>query len=112
MTVQPYGSWPSPITPEALLAGARTLAFPEVFEGQLYWMEGTPEEKGRSTVQSLSRAAGGLVPAPFNVRSRVHEYRGPGLCGGCGAGALRELPGPAPLRPAARWRRRRGPDPR
>ncbi|MGD1989244.1 MAG: S9 family peptidase, partial [Pseudomonadales bacterium] len=76
MTVQPYGSWPSPITPEALLAGARTLAFPEVFEGQLYWMEGTPEEKGRSTVQSLSLAAGGLVPAPFNVRSRVHEYGG------------------------------------
>ena len=76
MTAQPYGSWPSPITPEALLAGARTLAFPEVFEGRLYWMESTPEEKGRSTVQGLSLATGGHVPAPFNVRSRVHEYGG------------------------------------
>src|SRR6056300_1701948 len=76
MTPQPHGTWPSPITPEALLAGARTLAFPEVFEGRLYWMEGTPEEKGRTTVQDLSLAAGGLIPAPFNVRSRVHEYGG------------------------------------
>jgi dipeptidyl aminopeptidase/acylaminoacyl peptidase len=76
MTAQPYGTWPSPITPEALLTGARTLAFPEVFEGRLYWMESTPEEKGRSTVQGLSLPVGGLVPAPFNVRSRVHEYGG------------------------------------
>jgi len=76
MTAQPYGTWPSPITPEALLTGARTLAFPEVFEGRLYWMESTPEERGRSTVQGLSLPAGGLVPAPFNVRSRVHEYGG------------------------------------
>ena len=84
MTVQPYGSWPSPITPEALPAGARTLAFPEVFEGQLYWMEGTPEEKGRSTVQSLSRAAGGLVPAPSTCA--------PG-CMSTGAGPMRWLRG-------------------
>ena len=60
MTVQPYGSWPSPITPEALLAGARTLAFPEVFEGQLYWMEGTPEEKADALLDLLT-AKGVLI---------------------------------------------------
>ncbi len=77
MTPTPYGSWPSPLTPEVLLAGARGLSFPRVHGTQVYWMETRPEEKGRCTV-CTGDATGvrALVPAPFNVRSRIHEYGG------------------------------------
>ena len=44
----------------------------------LYWIEDRPEEQGRSAL--VHRNAAGhlddLVPAPFSVRSRVHEYGG------------------------------------
>ena len=46
--------------------------------GDLYWLESRPAEQGRNVL--LHRNAGGevreLTPAPFNVRSRVHEYGG------------------------------------
>jgi dipeptidyl aminopeptidase/acylaminoacyl peptidase len=77
MTITPYGSWPSPLTPAVLLAGARGLSFPRVHNGQVYWMETRPEEKGRCTVCTVGpTGARALVPAPFNVRSRIHEYGG------------------------------------
>jgi dipeptidyl aminopeptidase/acylaminoacyl peptidase len=47
-------------------------------QGGTYWLEMRPVEGGRNTV--IKRSADGdvteLVPAPFNVRTRVHEYGG------------------------------------
>ena len=44
----------------------------------IYWLEGRPAEGGRTVL--VHRAPDGrtrdLVTAPFNVRSRVHEYGG------------------------------------
>ena len=80
MTIRaPYGSWPSPITAEQLSAG--TPVGGGVFVGeQLWWLEGRPAEGGRLTVMAghprLRIAARELVPAPFNVRTRVNEYGG------------------------------------
>ena len=58
--------------------GRLRIAFPTVIGGEVWWQEGRPEEGGRVTV--LHRAAGGkladLLPAPWNARSRVHEYGG------------------------------------
>ncbi|NUP08326.1 MAG: S9 family peptidase [Polyangiaceae bacterium] len=79
MRVAPYGTWESPITPDAMTRGSVRFASPEVHaDGELSWIEGRPAEGGRSVV--VRRARGGRpidrMPAPFNARSRVHEYGG------------------------------------
>ncbi|MFI1564730.1 prolyl oligopeptidase family serine peptidase [Streptomyces sp. NPDC020490] len=79
-TVQtlPYGSWPSPIS--AALAAAHD-GHPEYvgFVGdEAWWTEPRPAEGGRRTL--VRRHADGgeesVLPAPWNVRSRVIEYGG------------------------------------
>ncbi|NGO09668.1 S9 family peptidase [Streptomyces sp. HC44] len=73
-----YGSWPSPI--EASLAAAHD-GHPEYvgFVGdEAWWTEPRPTEGGRRTL--VRRRADGaeesVLPAPWNVRSRVIEYGG------------------------------------
>ncbi|MFM1841796.1 MAG: hypothetical protein RLZZ490_529 [Cyanobacteriota bacterium] len=74
----PYGSWRSPITADALLAGSIGLGGVRASGGNVYWLEGRPAEKGRNVL--VEKNAQGeirdLTPTPFNVRSRVHEYGG------------------------------------
>ncbi|MBG0851249.1 S9 family peptidase [Streptomyces spinoverrucosus] len=74
----PYGSWPSPI--DAALAAAHD-GRPEFvgFVGdETWWTEPRPTEGGRRTL--VRRHADGteesVLPAPWNVRSRVIEYGG------------------------------------
>ncbi|GGK75177.1 prolyl oligopeptidase family serine peptidase [Streptomyces flaveus] len=73
-----YGSWPSPI--DASLAAAHD-GHPEYvgFVGdEAWWTEPRPTEGGRRTL--VRRRADGseesVLPAPWNVRSRVIEYGG------------------------------------
>ncbi|WP_119581824.1 prolyl oligopeptidase family serine peptidase [Streptomyces europaeiscabiei] len=73
-----YGSWPSPIG--AALAAAHD-GHPEFvgFVGdEVWWTEPRPTEGGRRTL--VRRTADGteesVLPAPWNVRSRVMEYGG------------------------------------
>ncbi|MGV3466094.1 MAG: S9 family peptidase [Heyndrickxia sp.] len=74
----PYGSWKSLITSDLIVQG--TIPIVDIaFNGQdLYWTEAHPSEAGRNTV--MRKSADGkvveLTPAPFNVRTRVHEYGG------------------------------------
>jgi dipeptidyl aminopeptidase/acylaminoacyl peptidase len=89
----PFGEWPSPITAADVARGRLRISFPTVSGGEVWWQEGRPDEGGRVTV--VHRAAGGklidLLPAPWNARTRVHEY-----------GGLSYLPVPrASVRPAA-----------
>ncbi|HEY2552362.1 MAG TPA: prolyl oligopeptidase family serine peptidase [Streptosporangiaceae bacterium] len=74
----PYGAWPSPIAAAEVARGEVPLSFPLVSGGDTWWQEGRPEEGGRTTV--VHRGPGGratvLLPAPWNARSRVHEYGG------------------------------------
>lgn len=78
MTIAAYGSWKSPITSELIVAGAVRLGAPKFGGATLYWIEGRPSEGGRNVI--VRRAADGaiedLLPAPFNARTRVHEYGG------------------------------------
>src|SRR3982751_2456328 len=74
----PYGSWPSPIS-AAQLAGATIRLGTTALRGtDLFWSEGRPHEQGRNVV--MHRDAHGVLhewnPAPFDVRTRVHEYGG------------------------------------
>ncbi len=77
-TVAPYGAWPSPIS-AALITGTQVgLSSPWLDGDAAYWCESRPVEAGRTTL--LRRSTDGtieeLTPAPFNLRTRVHEYGG------------------------------------
>ncbi|RKS74878.1 dipeptidyl aminopeptidase/acylaminoacyl peptidase [Actinomadura pelletieri DSM 43383] len=73
----PYGSWPSPISAADVARARLRLSFPTVAGNDVWWQETRPEEGGRTTVIHLK---GGhrteLLPAPWDARTRVHEYGG------------------------------------
>ncbi|HEX8480136.1 MAG TPA: S9 family peptidase [Telluria sp.] len=78
MTLQlASGSWISPIDAATVAAGAAPIAQAVPDADDVYWLAGRASENGRTT---LLRLRGGEVhevtPAPFNVRTRVHEYGG------------------------------------
>ena len=75
--IAPYGSWRSPITAD-LIAG-RSIGLGQIaLDGEdVYWTESRPAEAGRSAlVRFRDGATAEVIPAPFNVRTRVHEYGG------------------------------------
>ena len=76
--VIPYGSWPSRLTAERILAGALRLGQPQLDRDSVYWLEGRPAEGGRQAIVRAGRGcAGEDVTAPeVNVRTLVHEYGG------------------------------------
>ena len=69
----PYGSWPSPVSSSSLSVERVSLDLPVVEAGRCFWLEARPSEGGRVVLVVDGRD---LTPAPFNVRSRVHEYGG------------------------------------
>ena len=78
MNTLAYGTWPSPITPDAIVAETIRLASVTLDAGRPGWLEGRPAEGGRNVLVRANDANGydDVTPAPFNVRSRVHEYGG------------------------------------
>jgi dipeptidyl aminopeptidase/acylaminoacyl peptidase len=74
----PCGSWLSPVTAARVAAGVRPVSAPRLVDGRVLWLQALPEEGGRLAVASAG--ADGtrriLTAAPFNARSRVHEYGG------------------------------------
>lgn len=77
--VAPYGSWPSPISAADVAGGGVVPGFVQVTaDGTVCWSELLPAQGGRTTVRR--RRADGtveeLLPAPWNARTRVHEYGG------------------------------------
>ncbi|MGI8747255.1 MAG: prolyl oligopeptidase family serine peptidase [Deinococcus sp.] len=77
-TVLSYGAWPSILTAEAITAGTVSLGGVTVDGPDVYWLEGRPNEGGRSVLVQWMPDGGtrDVTPAPFDVRSRVHEYGG------------------------------------
>ncbi|WP_344836682.1 S9 family peptidase [Actinocorallia longicatena] len=71
--VTPYGSWPSPISASDVARTRVHLSFPTVKGEDVWWQETRPEEGGRTTVMFNGHE---LLPAPWNARTRVHEYGG------------------------------------
>jgi dipeptidyl aminopeptidase/acylaminoacyl peptidase len=73
-----YGSWKSPITTDLILADWVGLSQVTLAGDEIFWNELRPKEGGRQVL--VRRLADGhirdLTPAPFNVRTRVHEYGG------------------------------------
>ena len=76
--VLPYGSWPTPITAARVIEAAVRLGGLRSDGDDLWWLELRPQEGGRTGL--VRRRADGtvddLLPAPWNVRTAVHEYGG------------------------------------
>ena len=74
----PYGSWPTPITSEVVVAQAVRLGEIRVDGDAIIWSEGRPAEAGRTAL--VRRDPGGalteLLPGEYNARTAVHEYGG------------------------------------
>lgn len=70
---RPYGSWPSPISAVEVAVAAPRIDGARFVGDEVWWSEGIPSEGGRTAVL---RESGQILPAPWNARSRVHEYGG------------------------------------
>jgi dipeptidyl aminopeptidase/acylaminoacyl peptidase len=76
--ILPHGTWPSPLDAATAAAHDGTPDHVGFVGDEPWWTEPRPTEGGRRTL--VRRTADGTVrsvlPAPWNVRSRVHEYGG------------------------------------
>ena len=76
--VSPFGSWKSPITSQLIVSESIGLGQVALDGEDIYWVETRPSEGGRHVI--VKRTPDGQIsdvtPAPFNVRTRVHEYGG------------------------------------
>ncbi|MFT5693951.1 MAG: dipeptidyl aminopeptidase/acylaminoacyl peptidase [Oceanicoccus sp.] len=77
-TLKTYGSWVSPITSDLIVSGSIQLGSIQVTAEKSFWLEGRPTEGGRYVLVQRDKSGeiSELTPAPFNVRTRVHEYGG------------------------------------
>jgi dipeptidyl aminopeptidase/acylaminoacyl peptidase len=74
------GAWPSPISAAIVAAGAAPLSQVALDGADAFWLAGRASEGGRTTLlRRRGQDVVELTPAPFNVRTRVHEYGGGAL---------------------------------
>ena len=74
----PYGSWKSPITSDLIVSDAISIGQIVLDGDDIYWIEQRASEGGRNVI--VHRTPDGntsdVNPAPYNARTRVHEYGG------------------------------------
>jgi dienelactone hydrolase len=81
VTVAPFGTWASPLSPAALAEARVSMSGLQVTGSTCWWTESRPAEGGRQVVLRLERTpttTGAVVVSPddVSVRTRVHEYGG------------------------------------
>ena len=119
----PFGTWTSPLAAEAVAAGGVRIGGIGLDDATVYWTEGRPREGGREVIVRWDEPSGAsgaddpsgerrdVIPAPWNARTRVHEYGGGAhaVADGTvvfshdGDGRLYRIPGdgaPVPITPA------------
>ncbi|BDZ48154.1 hypothetical protein GCM10025867_03950 [Frondihabitans sucicola] len=85
-TTAPYGTWTSPISAAALAESAHPVQGGIWVGDDVWWLEQRPAEGGRLAVRRAGDDGGDrgssraepvdVLPAPWNARTRVHEYGG------------------------------------
>eukprot|EP01080_Neovahlkampfia_damariscottae_P006939 gene6939-11102_t len=79
-----FGSWISEINSKTLVQDKLVLRGQQIVQlsdGNFLWTVGKPSEKGRiSIVKKVDNKVIDLILAPFNARTRVHEYGGSCVC--------------------------------
>lgn len=80
MATSPYGSWRSPVTADAIVAGVIGLSQIQLDGDDIYWVEQRPAEGGRYVVvrRHPDGSVTDMTPPEYNARTRVHEYGGGG----------------------------------
>ncbi len=77
MTALAFGTWPSPLSAARVASGGIGVGGPAVRgldeTAEVWWSELRPDEGGRTV---LVRNGLDRIDAPFNARTRVHEYGG------------------------------------
>jgi len=84
MIDKPFGAWESPVTSKAITAGSVSFGGVRYSNGNVYWLEGRPQEGGRNVLckyapddpNKSERNGVDVSPRESNVRTRVHEYGG------------------------------------
>jgi dipeptidyl aminopeptidase/acylaminoacyl peptidase len=78
LKVAGYGSWKSPVTSKLIVSESVKLGQIVVDGGDIYWIESRPGEGGRNVVvrHTPDDILTDMIPAPYNARTRVHEYGG------------------------------------
>ena len=79
--IEPYGSWKSPLSTDLIVAGANAINQMVLDDEDIYWIEMRPAEGGRNVAvrRNPDGSTSDINPAPFNIRTRVHEYGGGSL---------------------------------
>ncbi len=74
----PFGSWPTPITSELVVAAAVRLSEVQLDGTDVVWSEGRPGEGGRTQLVRLEidGTVTDLLPPGMNARTAAHEYGG------------------------------------
>jgi len=73
----PYGSWSSPLSAQEITETVNTPTDITIHQNQLFWLELRAKENSRLTLMTVRDGVQmELTPAPFNLRSRLHEYGG------------------------------------
>jgi dipeptidyl aminopeptidase/acylaminoacyl peptidase len=74
----PYGSWRSPVTADAIVAGVIGLGYIQLDGDDIYWVEQRPAEAGRNVIvrRRPDGSIADITPPQYNARTRVHEYGG------------------------------------
>ncbi len=77
----PYGSWQSPISADLIASAGIRLGQIALAGRDIFWLEGRPEAQGRNVLVwcSADGTLQDLTAAPYNLRSRAHEYGGGAL---------------------------------
>ncbi|MGH3503224.1 MAG: prolyl oligopeptidase family serine peptidase [Nocardioidaceae bacterium] len=77
-TVAPYGEWVSPISAADLATSTHRVEGARYVDDQIWWLELRPGESGRSAIRTSGPDGEpvDILPGPWNVRTRVHEYGG------------------------------------
>ncbi|AHH97753.1 prolyl oligopeptidase family serine peptidase [Kutzneria albida] len=76
--IAPYGTWTSPVGIDLVASAGGSVQWVALHGTEVWWAETRPDEGGR--VALVRRRADGstadVLPLPWNVRNRVHEYGG------------------------------------
>ena len=77
--IAPYGSWKSPITSDLIVAQSTPLSEVRSDGDYVYWLEGRPQERGRSVIMRAGAdgAATNITPAPTLPRWSLGHRRTP-----------------------------------
>ena len=80
-----YGTWPSEISALEVARGTPKIMEPVPHGNMIFWLQSIPEESGRMALfykssNSQTLNVNCILPAPFSIRSKVHEYGGKSYC--------------------------------